>query len=568
MDACWKKSSYRNLGDSNCGGDFAPAIKNTGYDGIFFTGISEKPVYLYIDGNKKELKDASTMWEKMDAIQTEKHLQKMHGEDFRIACIGSGGENRSLISGVVNAKGRIAARSGLGALMGSKNLKAICLRGNKEVSVYDENKVWECSTQLLKELITNLNDFGKTMKNCGTSGCLTDSAESGDSPLKNWLGVGETDFPLKMADKINGFSLTKYEKTKYHCYGCPFGCGGICHIPGNKLLKETHRPEYETLCGFGTQLLNDDLESIFLVNEMLNRAGIDTISCATTINWAFEAFEKGIITLKQTEGLELRWGHSDAVVELVRQITKAEGFGYYLKDGLKVAEQHLNPNLSKAVAMHVQGQELPMHDSRMKDGGLSLGVGYEVEPTPGRHTSTFPGIDSYIEKDTKKELNKWSKKLKFQPKYKADDNETPEDIGTKLKNGSCAEDIVNGLGLCNFGFYLGPQVPFVEWANATTGWNNTLDDYLKIGQRIKTVRHAFNIREGFDVVKFRMPERARGNPPLKKGPNAYSPNVLCWDDVKMEYYDAMGWDRETAMPLKSTLDDLDLPNVRKALYGE
>jgi aldehyde:ferredoxin oxidoreductase len=557
-------------GDSNCGGDFAPAIKDTGYDGIFFTGMSKKPVYLYIDGDIKKLKDASEMWKKMDAVDTETYLKKIHGEDFRVACIGSGGENLSLISGVVNAKGRIAARSGLGALMGSKNLKAVCLRGDTEVDVYDEDEVWASSTQLLKDLVDKLNDFGKTMKNCGTAGTLTDSAESGDSPVKNWLGVGKKDFPPNMADKINGFSITKYEKSKYHCYSCPFGCGGICHVPGQELLKETHRPEYETLCGFGTQLLNDDLESIFLVNEMLNRAGIDTISCATTINWAFEAFEKGIITPEQTGELgELRWGRSRAVVELVRQIINAEGLGRYLKDGLQVAEQNLNPSRSGAVAMHVHGQELPMHDSRMKDedlGGLDLGIGYEVEPTPGRHTSTFTGIDDYI-KDENKVLNKWRDKLKFQRKYKVDENTDPQSVGMRFKNSSCAEDVVNGLGLCNFGFYLGPKVPFVEWANATTGWNYTLEDYLKIGQRIKTVRHAFNLREKLNVVDFKMPERARGNPPMKQGPNAYSPNVLYWDDMKQEYYEAMGWDRETAVPLKNTLDDLDLPEVKEALYG-
>ena len=558
-------------GDANCGGDFAPAIKYTGYDGIFFKGKSKKPVYLLIDGKKKKLMPADEMWKKKDTTETEEHLKQKHGEDFRVACIGLGGENCSLISGVVNAKGRIAARSGLGALMGSKHLKAICLRGDEEVSAHDTDRVWQYSIQLLKDLVdeNKLNEFGKTMKNCGTAGTLTQSAEIGDSPLKNWLGVGINDFPPKMADKINGFSVTEYEVIKYHCYGCPLGCGGICHIPDNKMLKETHRPEYETLCGFGTQLLNDDLKSIFLVNEMLNRAGIDTISCATTLNWAFEAFDKRLITTKETDGLELKWGNSDVVVELVDQIINAKGFGKYLKDGVKMAEIHLKLTNSNAEAMHVHGQELPMHDSRCKDGGFGLGVGYEVEPTPGRHTSTFPGIDEYTEVDNGKELNLLYNKLKLQPKYIFRDDGPKEYMGISLKNSSCAEDIVNGLGLCNFGLYLGPKVPFVEWANATTGWNYTLDDYLEIGQRIKTVRHAFNIREGFKPADFEMPKRARGVPPLKKGPNAYSPkNPKIWDIAKKEYYGAMGWDRETAVPLRETLDDLNLPEVRKALYGE
>lgn len=173
------------------------------------------------------------------------------------------------------------------------------------------------------------------------------------------------------------------------------------------------------------------------------------------------------------------------------------------------------------------------------------------------------------EADNKKELNLLHNKLKFQSKYKSRDDEPKEDRGTRLKNSSCAEDVVNGLGLCNFGFYLGPHVPFVEWGNATTGWNFTLDDYLKIGQRIKTVRHAFNIREGFNLVEFKMPARARGDPPLEKGPNAHCPeDQKIWDDAKKDYYGAMGWDRETAKPLRETLDDLNLPEIKKELYRE
>ncbi len=554
-------------GDSNCGGEFAPAIKSAGLDGIFIIGNSDKPVYIFIDDDKMEIRDASDMWQKMDAVETEAYLKNVNGQDFKVISIGSGGENLSLISGVVNDRGRLAGRSGFGAMMGAKKIKALCMRGTGNVDVYDENSVWKYSTKFLKELVTDLNDFGKTMKNCGTAGTYTESVESGDSPIKNWLGVGEIDFTPQRSNMTNGFNVTKYEVKKYNCYGCPFGCGGICHIPGNKLLRETHRPEYETICGFGAQLLNDDLESIFIVNEMCNRAGIDTISCATTLNWAFEAFEKGYITEQQTGGVSLAWGYGDSVIEMVRQITQNVGFGRYLKDGVREAVKKLNIKQIDCSAMHVQGQELPMHDSRNKEGGLGLGVGYEVEPTPGRHTSTFPGIDEYTMSDEGNQLNEYRNKVKFQSKYKINEKISSDDLGTRLKNASCGEDIINALGLCNFGFYFGPKVPFVEWINYTTGWELALDDYLKIGQRIKTLRHAFNIREKIDVAAIKMPERARGNQPLKKGPNAYCANVLKWDDAKKAYYLAMGWDADSAMPLLETLNYLSLSEVKHALYG-
>ena len=552
-------------GDANCGGNFAPSIKESGYDGIFIIGKSEQPVYILIDNNEKKIVDADDLWGKLDAVETEAYLQQKHGIDFRVISIGAGGENKSLISGVVNDRGRLAGRSGFGALVGSKNLKALCVRGDNSISVYNENKVWKHTTKLLKELVTDLNDFGKVMKNCGTAGTLTDSTESGDSPIKNWTGVGEIDFPKNKADKINAFNVTKYEVKKYYCYGCPFGCGGICSIPGKQLLKETHRPEYETLCGFGSQLLNDDLESIFIVNEMCNRAGIDTISCATTLNWAFEMFDKEKLTLEDTDNIPLVWGDSDSVIKVVSQLIKNEGFGGKLKDGLKEAVKNLNLIDEEACAMHVYGQELPMHDARLD--GIDLGIGYEVEPTPGRHTSTFPGIDAYLEKEQEHKLNKLAKKLKFQRKFQLPQNETSGSVGERLKNASCGEDIINALGLCNFGFYFGPMVPFVEWTNHTIGFNYTIDDYLKIGQRIKTVRHAFNIREKINTPEIEMPQRARGNPPLKQGPNAYSANVLKWDDAKKAYFQAMGWDPDTAIPLKETLDDLYLPEVKHQLYG-
>jgi aldehyde:ferredoxin oxidoreductase len=552
-------------GDANCGGDLAPAIKESGFDGIFFIGRSETPVYLLIDGERRELRDAAELWGKLDAVETEDFLRARHGDAFRVACIGSGGENLSLIAGVVNAKGRLAARSGLGALMGSKNLKAVCLRGDHPVRAHDAAAVWQHTTEFLTALGGyELNDFGKSMKQGGTAATLTDSTQSGDSPIGNWLGVGKTDFPPEKANRINGFSLTKYEIRKYHCYGCPFGCGGLCMVPGEPLLKETHRPEYETLCGFGAQLLVDDVKSIFMVNELLNRAGIDTISCATTVNWAFEAFDKGVLTLDDTGGLELTWGNHRAVVALVEKIVASEGIGAILSNGVMRSAAHFGDE-EIAVPMHVHGQELPMHDSRNPGGGLDLGVGYETEPTPGRHTSTFSGWDQYLKTDRPR--NKLFDKFRLKSRYEKPVDEDHRQQGERLRGNSCAEDIINGAGLCNFGFYFGPVLPLVEWLNATTGWQNSFEDYLLIGQRIKTVRHAFNVREGIEVAEIRMPDRARGNPALTDGPNAYSGNVLRWDDARRDYYRAMGWDETTGKPLRETLRALGLPEVEEALYG-
>ncbi|MBI9052923.1 MAG: hypothetical protein JEY96_03845 [Bacteroidales bacterium] len=554
LTGCW--------GDANCGGDFGPAIKKTGYDGIFIKGESKKPIYIYIDDETQQILSAEDLWKKKDAVVTEELLIKKHGDKSKVICIGSAGENCSLISGVVNNTGRLAARSGLGALFGVKQLKAICLNGVQDVYVHDKEKVISSTRQLNIDLNKSLDPFCNTMKWSGTAGTTADSVDSGDTPIKNWQGVAEDDFPHDKSSKISGYNVTKYQKEEYYCAGCTFGCGGLCSLKGNSLLQNTHRPEYEILAGFGAQLLCEDVEVIFEINEKLNRAGFDAISVATTVNWAFEAYEKGLFK-EEFPYLELNWGDSKAVMNLVDDIIADKNLGHYLMNGVKQAAEYFDKD-GVTEAMHVHGQELPMHDSR-RDGSLGLGVGYEVEPTPGRHTATnaqwqqmadAPSQDSVLNND---KLN-----IKFQRRYINTDM-SHEEQGQDLMAASCSEDIINGAGLCNFSF-MGPFVPVVSWLNNVTGWNKTFDDYLEIGKRIKTVRHSFNIREGIDPTQVKVPNRAKGDNTLKDGPNAYSANVLKWDDAKADYYISMGWNVKTAKPLPETLKNLKLDFVYKDMY--
>ena len=451
---------------------------------------------------------------------------------------------------------------GLGASFGVKQLKAICLNASQEVNVHDKKSVIDSTRQLNIALSKSLDPFCNTMKWSGTAGTTADSVDSGDTPIKNWKGVAQDDFPHDKSSKINGYSVTKYQEKEYYCAGCTFGCGGICSLKNNPLLQKTHRPEYEILAGFGAQLLCDDVEAIFEINEKLNRAGFDAISVATTVNWAFEAYENGLFK-EEFPYLELNWGDSKAVIELVDDIISNKNLGHYLKDGVKKAAEYFDKE-GKTVAMHVLGQELPMHDSR-RDGSLGLGIGYEVEPTPGRHTSTNAQWEQMADEVSKNAvLNDNKLNLKFQRRYVKTDM-SHEEQGQDLMAASCCEDILNGAGLCNFSF-IGSFVPVVSWLNNVTGWNKTFDDYLQIGKRIKTVRHSFNIREGIDTANIKVPNRARGNHTLKDGPNAYSANVLKWEDAKADYYISMGWDVKTTKPLPESLKELGLDFIYKDLY--
>ncbi len=571
-------------GDSNCGGDLAPAIKRTGYDGIFFTGKSPRPVYLLIEGEEKKLVDAADLWG-VDAIETEERLQEKHGKAFRVATIGRGGERQSLISGIVNAKGRLAARSGLGAVMGSKNLKALCLKGATRVQMHDQKRVLALSKEfrarlkrdekvdrffsggvvgvmgrLLKYFKTQpamAGDLFKlTLRIWGTSGIAAMSAENGDSPVKNWKGAGYKDFPLTTrSKKIGDDAVTAYETKKYACHSCPLSCGGKCSVKdGPHPLPETHKPEYETLCALGTLLLVDDLERIYQANELLNRAGVDTISAGSTIAWAFECFERGILTEEDTEGLQLRWGDGQAMLACVEKLISGEGFGELLKDGVKAASEKLGKG-SKQWAMHAGGQELPMHDGRYDAG---YGLAYEVEPTPGRHT-----IASYTYSDLMNLGAKTKQMRKAKLLHSFKDRFGVHGKGQEMSVISAFMDVVNGCGMCIFGVSVGGDPPVVEWINAATGWHRTFDEYLDVGRRIKAVRQAFNVRESISPADTKMTGRARGVPPLDTGPN--KDVTPPFDDLARDFYLAMGWDPVSGAPMDHTLDRLGLPEVKEAI---
>jgi aldehyde:ferredoxin oxidoreductase len=542
-------------GDANCGGYFAPVIKKTGYDGFFFTGISPSPVYLLIDNGKKELVDAAEIWGK-DTTFTDDYLRKKHGKEFETACIGPAGEALSLIAGVVTDKGRLAARSGLGAVMGSKKLKAVCIRGNASPRIYDQKSLAQYSGLFLADIFKDPHVV--KFRTWGTAAFVSYFAECGESPVKNWKGAGITDFPEEVAKRISDDAVTNYEVEKYGCYHCPVRCGGHMTVKdGPYPLQDAHKPEYETLCGFGTMLLCNDIRRIVKINDMLNRAGIDTISCSAVVAWAFEAYENGVITKEDTGGLDLTWGNAEAVVQLVQKMIDGEGIGQYLRMGVKKASEHFGSTGKSSIsyAMNAGGQELPMHDPRVPDNeNLGLGVGYEAEPTPGRHTSTLDACDKYRKTDPYRKLYP----RPFGRKH-ADVNQ-----GDDLRDASCMMDLVEGLGLCAFGFSGGLTPPLVEWINYATGWKKNFEEYLWIGRRIKTIRHSFNIREGINPGDTLMTDRAKGIPPLKEGPDAENaPDI---ETAKKNYYKAMGYDPETAYPLEETLDKLELYEVKKELY--
>jgi aldehyde:ferredoxin oxidoreductase len=522
-------------GDSNCGGHFGPEIKKCGYDAILFKGKAESPKYLAIIDGEKQLLDASDIWE-LDCVETEDKLSEKHG-NVKIASICQAGAKLSLISGIVNDKGRIAGRSGFGALMGSKNLKALVLKGNTGISLDDK----ETLTNLVQEYNKAIREASagsiQLWRDIGTIWLNDVAVNLGDAPIKNWAG-GKEDFPPEKLNKVTGPEIIKYRKKRFGCFGCPVQCGDILEVP-EAGLTETHKPEYETSAVFCHMILNDDLMSLFKVNDMCNRAGMDTISAGSTIAFAVECYENGILTKDDTDGIDLNWGNSESIIAMLKKMIDREGFGDILADGTKIAAEKIGKG-SEKYAMHSGGQELPMHSPKYYK---SIGRTYAFDPTPGRHTAA--SLDMLVGGPMVKP-NGLFEGFGLSRKYKR----PSEDRFEAMTLVSSLWQATSSIGLCEFAYFF-QKYPLLEFMKAITGWELTMDDVVKNGKRIQTLRQAFTLREGVDITKNRIPERTVG--------------VDYIADYK-GYCEKYGWNPETAIPLKETLEDLNLDFVVKDFY--
>ena len=522
-------------GDANCGGFFGPHLKFAGYDGILFSGISSKPVYLVIDEGKAELKDASDLWG-MGVTPLEDLLEERHGKGIQVCSIGPAGEQMSLTACIMNDKERAAGRSGLGAVMGSKKVKAVVAKGKMKVPLNDEEKAKDLRKKYLKEATGAFPVFNQY----GTAGITHDSVISGDAPVKNWGGAATTDFPSERARKISDDAVVGVEGYKpYGCWRCPIACGGRMVQKSGKFPLELndgvgHKPEYETLAMCGSNLLNDDLASIIKLNEICNNVGIDTITLGSTIGFAIECYENGLITKDQTDGLELTWGNAEAIVELAEKIGKREGVGEIFADGVAAAQKKLG-NAGAEYAVHVQGEEIPAHDPKFIP---DLAVVYLLTATPGRHTQggeliTPPGLELA-------EVDKYAYSGKAENHYKL----------------MSLMEVVNATGLCMFGYVSYPVQSLPEQMSAIMGGEYDLEKLCEIGMRIYTLRHAFNLREGINPLARNVPGRLVGEPPLKEG-NVKDITVDYKTMIK-EFLEFVGWDTNTTVPSEETLKKLGM----------
>lgn len=512
--------------DANSGGYFGPGLKRAGFDAVFVKGIAPHPVYIFIDAGNAEIRDAGHLWG-LTISETEKAL----AEDIQTpkfidaAMIGPAGENLSLMSAVMNDGHRAAARGGSGAVMGSKKLKAIVVRGNVKTEVADKKALVGISKMISATMKGPAKQGVDLYNTFGTGVGVEGSAVGGDSSVKNWKGAGEIDYSEADAAQIGSLqNNAKYNIGKYGCSTCPLKCGAFYAMEDGKWpLKHAGRPEYETTAAFGSALLCKDINAVVKCNDLCNEYGFDTISAGGTIAWAMECFENGALTAADLDGISLNWGDADAIVTILEKMCKNEGCGKWLKDGSRAASAHIGKG-SEALVV-VDGIEEAQHDSRYMPGFTRT---YQYDPTPARHTKGGLGYASAAIRTGSPDRFKCTGFL--------DSTETSD------------AEVESAAGFCQLNkFALLPR-DRIKCLSAVTGFQYTRAEEHFLGLRIFTLKHAFNLREGFKKEERALSDR------FTKGP-AQGP--LAGIDIDSEllaenFFNAIGWNLE-CMPSRDSL---------------
>ena len=530
--------------DANSGGSFGAQLKKAGFDGVFVTGIASEPVYIFIDSGAVEIRSAAHLWGKT-VMETEAALREEIGDKkIGIALIGPAGENLSYMAAVMNDTHRAAGRGGTGAVMGSKKLKALVVRGNLPIEVADKAAVIAANKETaLWEKEGPLAPVFSQMSQYGTGGTYESSMLVGDGSVKNWLG-NALDLTEEQLQALTSQVMDqKYRKKKYACNACPVGCGAIYEMLEEKYdIGETGRPEYETSGMFGAMMLNDDPVSVNYCNLLCNEYGFDTISAGGTIAWLMEAYNNGVFTLDELDGIDLKWGNSDAIVAMMRKLCDNEGIGHALLNGSREAARTLGKGFECLV--EAGGIELPQHDSRFSTG---LTRTYKYDPTPGRHVKGGLGTQYGNQP----------------PEVKFDYSNT----GERDLAGVIVQEITNAAGLCQFTDFALPPGQYLKYLNAICGFGYTEEEGETLGKRLFAMRHAFNLREGFRRCDATLSPRMEGKPPLTEGPLAGV--TVDTERLADNFYQALHWDPETGMIPRDVLESYGgMEAVIAALHPE
>jgi len=537
------------IGDSQAGGFFPAEVKAAGYDAIILRGQAPSPVYLWIRDGVVEIRDASHLWGK-ETGETEDILRGELGDDHvQITEIGPAGEQLVRVASIMNMANRAHGRNGLGAVMGSKRLKAIAVRGTRRPEMADPKGVQELARWGARNV--PVNPAMQDLRVNGTDGCLAYQQATGGLPTRNWSsGVFES-FESLAGDTMTNTIL----KGRDTCFACATRCKRVVEVREGPFRVDPRYggPEYETVACFGSYCGVGDLAAVAKANELCNRYGLDTIGTGATIAWAMDCFEKGLIGLPDTDGLELRFGNADAMVEMVERIAFRRGIGEVLAEGSARAARILGRG-TEALVVAVKGAELPAHMPEVK---RSLALIYAVNPFGADHQShehdpSYSPEASDLEKERLASMG-------FR------DPQDPRVLNEEKVRYAWATQrmfsITDTLCLCQFDWgpaweLYGPE-HFAKAVRAVTGWDVTLDDLLRAAERRINLMRVFNAREGFTREDDLLPPKVH-QPKVGGASDGVAVSVEELERAKDLYYRMAGWDVATGNPTREKLEELGL----------
>ncbi|KON27048.1 hypothetical protein AC480_04920 [miscellaneous Crenarchaeota group archaeon SMTZ1-55] len=526
------------FGAAEAGGFFSAELKRAGCDGIIIEGRGEQPMYLWVQDGALEIRDAGQLWG-LDTGHTLDKIREDHAcKTARAAMIGRAGENLVRISCVMDGEKDAYGRSGLGAVMGSKQLKAVAAHGTLGTQVADSEKLRTYSRQLARELKENPSQLHLW----GTGGDLTSGVETGNLPTRNFRD-GNFPSPKRIASMYwkEHNELIGMEG----CYACPIRCKKVVKISEPWAVDPRYGgPEYETEASLGSDCGVEDEKAIFKGNELCNRHSLDTIETGATIAFAMECYENGILTSEDTDGLDLRFGNGKAMVQMVEMIAKREGLGDLLAEGTKRAALKLGGD-AMTYSVQVKGQELPMHEPRLK---RALGVGYAVSPTGADHVHNLH--DTLLTNEAGLGTLRPFGVLEPLPL---------EELGPRkiqmLVYWSQWRAMMNSIGFCVMPSFTPPEL--TDIVRAVTGWDTSIVELMNMGRRALTLARVYNLREGFTTADDWLPPRFFT--PQTSG--ALSATAVNPDQLRRGihlYYEMVGWNKETGVPTRTTLEQLDV----------
>ncbi len=529
-------------GESACGGTFSPDLKRAGYEGLMIDGKAKSPVYISITDDCVQILDAAHLWGK--DIYEATDILKEKDKSFRVLAIGQAGENMVKIAAIGNDKGHFSGRTGLGAVMGSKYLKAIIVKGSKKVYRADDEKFKHFHKEAMQEAKDSFLADG--LHQMGSDSNMDLGMVSGDIPIKNWT-VGQ-DFTL--SSNLSGPTMKEKYLTRAHaCSNCPVACKRVVKVEdGPFKTDEGPGPEYETCASFGTMMMNPDLAAVIKANELCNKYGMDTISCGSAIAMTMELFDKGTLTKDDLDGLDLSWGNMDSVMILIKKIALREGFGDVLAEGSVKAAGKIGKEAIDAVVA-VKGLEAPMHDPR---GFHGMGLAYMMSNRGACHLQ-------HAVLATEQGMVYWPQLFAMKEDYAGT---TSIGKAALVYNSENYGILGNSLSICHYLVYILKPETILGAFNAITGWDLDFGDMLKAGMRDWTLKRGLNNLLGITIKDDKLPQKLLTA--LGKGGAAGSvPDV---ELLLKEYYALRGLD-ERGYPKREILVNLGLDELESRLYS-